>query len=113
MAKNQRQLWIRQFAIDDVEVGATDRAVRNANEQLTRGQRWLWNVAQNERCSGSLENHRAHVAIDPCLSYSSRNGLAHFAIPGTRRRGFVMGVRTAQERNAVKHMFLEPFEPEI
>jgi hypothetical protein len=110
---NQWQLRIRQFAVDNMQVGAADGACRDAHEQLFGGRFRLRNVAQNERRSRLLENHRAHVATDAALGYGSGHRFAHFAVASSDRFHFVMRVRAAQERHSVEDAFLEPFEPKI
>src|SRR6266536_2086034 len=46
MARNQRQLRVRQFAIDYVKVSAANTAGTNAYEQLPPLRLWLWHIAQ-------------------------------------------------------------------
>ena len=36
-----------------------------------------------------------------------------FAVPALLRIGFVMHVAAAQERNAIQHIFLDPFQGQI
>ena len=46
MARNQRQLRVRQFAIDYVKVSAANSAGTHAHEQLPSSRLWLWHIAQ-------------------------------------------------------------------
>src|SRR5204862_7737925 len=49
VTKNQRQLWIRQLAINDVKIGSANSARADANEQLPPSRFWLRNLTQLER----------------------------------------------------------------
>ena len=60
---DQRQFRIRQFAIDNVQIGATNRARAHAHEQLSRLGVWLRDIAQHERLPRFLEDHRAHLDL--------------------------------------------------
>src|ERR1043165_2229448 len=60
MAENQRQLRVRQFAVDHVKIGAANSACADPYEQLSPARLWLWNIAQLQRLRWLLENHRAH-----------------------------------------------------
>src|ERR1051325_4959971 len=111
---------VRQLAIDDVEIGAADRAGGNAHQQLAGGRSWLWHVAERERFSRFIENHRDHLTmVNRKSDYrnpkrrSDCGGLTNFALVRLGR-GFVLVIMgAAQEGHFVEEMFLEPFEPEI
>ena len=60
VTEDHRQLWIRQLAIDNVKIGAANCADTDANEKLSPADFWFRNIAQDERRSDFLENHRAH-----------------------------------------------------
>ena len=47
VAENERQLRLRKFAIDDMQIGATDSAGGNADKHLTRIWSWCRCVAQD------------------------------------------------------------------
>ena len=57
---NQRQLRGRQFAIDNVKIGAADGAGGNAQEDLPGIRSWFENVAQLQLLFGRIEYHCAH-----------------------------------------------------
>src|SRR5205814_4084567 len=57
VAEDQRQFWIRKFAVDDVQIGATDGAAGDLDENLTGFRYGNGNVAQRELL---FENHRSH-----------------------------------------------------
>src|SRR5207248_7962379 len=63
MAGNQRQLRIRQFATDDVKIGAANRARTYTNEQLSRVGLRLGHIEQHEPLPRFFENHRAHLDL--------------------------------------------------
>ena len=58
---NERQFRIGQFSIDQMQIGAANRARLNADEQLFWARFWYRHIALHERVSQFLENHRAHV----------------------------------------------------
>jgi hypothetical protein len=60
MAQNQGQLWIRQFAIDDMKIGPAHCACRNAHEQLSPPRIRFWHIAQLQWLLRLIEDHRAH-----------------------------------------------------
>src|SRR3982074_2211310 len=61
--EDQRQFRIRQFAIDDMQIGAANRAGGNAHKQLASRRLGLWNIAQSQRNLRPIQNHRAHVDL--------------------------------------------------
>ena len=71
MAEDERQFRIRQFAIDDMEIGAADRARRHPHEHLTGGRVRRWHLRAFERSTRRLEKHRAHIKKGPALITAS------------------------------------------
>jgi hypothetical protein len=59
--RNQWQFRVRQFAIDNVEIGSANRACGNAHEQLSPRRFWLWHIAELQRLPRFLEHHCAHL----------------------------------------------------
>ena len=57
---NQRQLWMWQFTVNDMKIGAAHCACRNSHEQLSPRRRGFRHPAQLQRLSWLLENHGAH-----------------------------------------------------
>jgi hypothetical protein len=60
MSWDQWQLWMRQLAIDDMEVRSADGAGFDANEDFSRRWRWVGQFCLFQRTSCFDENHRAH-----------------------------------------------------
>src|SRR5947207_9164901 len=82
VAQDQWQLWVRQFAIDNVKIGPANRARSHAHEQLSRPRLWLRHIARDERLARLLENHGAHVDLQSSTIMSRRQASA----PALRRR---------------------------
>jgi len=49
-----------KFAVEHMEIGAADRASRDAHEQLIRSQHGPRHFPGDERLARRFENHRAH-----------------------------------------------------
>jgi hypothetical protein len=60
VSRNQRQLWIWQFTIDDVQIGAAHRARRHAHEDFARAWMRNWHFAPRERLPCGPQHHRLH-----------------------------------------------------
>src|SRR5260370_34186310 len=60
VAENQRQLWIRQFAVDNMKIGPANGAHADPNEQLSPARLRSWIITQRERRSNFFQDHRAH-----------------------------------------------------
>jgi hypothetical protein len=58
--RHQRQFGIRQFAVDDVEVGAADATRCDLHHDLAGGRRGRRPLAHDEWPAQLLEHHRAH-----------------------------------------------------
>src|SRR5436190_22897414 len=55
VAQDQWQLWVRQFAIDNVKIGAANRARGHAQQQFSGPRLWLWHLARDERVARPAE----------------------------------------------------------
>src|SRR5437660_3938808 len=60
MAGNEWQLRLGQLAVDDMQVGAADRARVHANENLALGGLGNGKLNGAQRLARSLQHHRAH-----------------------------------------------------
>jgi hypothetical protein len=60
VAQDQWQLWVRQFAIDHVKIGAAYRARCDAHKQLSLGRSRCLYISELERPPRLIQNHRAH-----------------------------------------------------
>jgi hypothetical protein len=58
--RDERQGGIRQFAVNDVEVGAADAAGQHLKQDLTGGDHRPGAVDRFERATGLPEKHRSH-----------------------------------------------------
>src|SRR5215216_551395 len=70
VAGDDRQLGVRQLAVDDMQVGAADAARRNLDHNLAGGRRRHRPLPHHERAAGPLEDHCAHHGHEG-LSYSA------------------------------------------
>ena len=66
VAEDERELRVRQLAVDHVEVGAADAAGRHAQQDLARLRLRFRNLLESQRLAGRVKHHRAHVHIVPC-----------------------------------------------
>jgi len=60
VARNQRQLRTRQFAVNDVQVSAAYRTGVHANEHLARACRTHRQLAFAQGLAGRFQHHRTH-----------------------------------------------------
>ena len=60
MPEDQRQLWIGQLSVDNVEVGAADRADFDSNPLLSFPRPRRGDVRELERLAWVAEEHGAH-----------------------------------------------------
>src|SRR5262249_28938569 len=60
VAQYERQLRLRELAVDDVEVGAADTAAAHAEAPLRRARTRLLELRLAQRRPHALEEHRAH-----------------------------------------------------
>ena len=63
VADDQRQLWLGQLAIDQVEIGAADSAGRHVEAHLTRARLGCGQLSEAKRRGGALQEHRLHAAM--------------------------------------------------
>jgi hypothetical protein len=61
MPRHDRQLWVRQIAVDHVQVGAADAAGLDRQPNLARPRVGLGPLLDREPLAGPPQNHRAHV----------------------------------------------------
>ena len=62
----ERELRLRQLAVDDVEVGAADAAGRHAQQDLARPRLRRRNLLEPQRLAGRVKHHRAHATSISC-----------------------------------------------
>jgi hypothetical protein len=60
VAGHERELRVRQLAVDDVEVGAADAARRHPQQDLPRLRLRHWNLLEPQRLASRVKHHRAH-----------------------------------------------------
>src|SRR5690606_3986644 len=65
VAGHERQHGLGQLAVDDVEIGATDGAGRDPEQQLAVAGPWNGKGARLERPTRLLEHHRTHHRAPP------------------------------------------------
>jgi hypothetical protein len=63
MANDQRKFRIGQFSVDHVQIRAADGTGEHLKENLASSRLRDGPVAERERFSGLIENHRAHEFI--------------------------------------------------
>ena len=63
MSENERQFWLRQFAINDVQIRPANRARGDADENLIRGRLRCSDLSRYERLADFFEQHRAHYDL--------------------------------------------------
>jgi hypothetical protein len=61
VAGNERQFGLREITVDDVEVGAADRAGGDFDKHLAGAWARQLPLNQPKRLANSLEHHRLHV----------------------------------------------------
>src|SRR5512132_397245 len=86
MPEHERQLRVRQLAVDDVKVRAADGAGADADEQLPGARPRHREVALRERPSRLGEHHRAHQRGLTALSQAC--GSRRRAVASASRRAF-------------------------
>src|SRR5262245_53327986 len=64
MPRNDRQLRVRQFAVDDVQIGAADAAGRDLDQDVAALRRGHRPLAPYQRRAGPLQDHGAHEGHD-------------------------------------------------
>jgi hypothetical protein len=62
VSENQGQFRLRQFAVDNMQIGSTNGACGNADEKLARCRTRRVHVAQDKRRPNLFQQHRAHAA---------------------------------------------------
>jgi hypothetical protein len=60
VAQYKRQLGIRQFAIDHVEICPAHCAGNNSHKKLSPSRTWLFHIPESKRLPRPIKNHRAH-----------------------------------------------------
>jgi hypothetical protein len=60
MSENEREFWLRQFAIDDVQIRPANRAGGDADEKLVRARSRRQDIPWRERLANFFEHHCAH-----------------------------------------------------
>src|SRR3984885_12521858 len=65
MSRQNGKLWIRQFAVDDGEIGAADAASLDAHANLARSGRRLSPLLHDEPFVRPMEDHGAHRSGGP------------------------------------------------
>ena len=60
VARHNRQLGLRQFAVDHVQIGAADAAGFDLDKDLARRPLRYCALAQNQRRSQPIQHHCAH-----------------------------------------------------
>ena len=63
MAGDQRQLRLGELAVDDVQIGATDSAGADPDEDLSGPRRGIRDLRPSQRSPRLVEHHRAHDRI--------------------------------------------------
>ena len=63
VAENERQFWLRQFAINDVQIRPANRARGDADQNLIRGRLRFSDLSRYERLADFFEQHRAHYDL--------------------------------------------------
>ena len=83
-----RKLRIRQFSIEDVEVGAADSAGEHLEEQVVRPDLRLREIPQHEGPADSIEKHRLHGLsfLAPPIDRGSGAPVAHARVSTADRR---------------------------
>jgi hypothetical protein len=65
MTGNDRQFWVRQLAIHDVQVGPADAARGHAHADLTGSGRTIGKLGPIQGAMQLLQHHRVHRDPDP------------------------------------------------
>jgi hypothetical protein len=61
MSRNNREFWVRQFAIDEMEIRAADAAGLDADSNFSRPRDWVWQLLEDEeRLAYAAQNHAKH-----------------------------------------------------
>ncbi len=60
VAGDQRQLGVRQFAVDDVQVGPADGAGLDPHQHLARAGGRVGDLRRAQRPAGGVEDHGEH-----------------------------------------------------
>jgi hypothetical protein len=63
MARNNRKLWIRQLAVDNMKIGAAYTAGADANPNLAVGGLRIRPLDKLEPLTGAFEHHCAHLTL--------------------------------------------------
>jgi hypothetical protein len=61
MPGNERKLWLRQVAVDDVQVGPADTARMNPQKHLPGLRLGRGHLLEAKRLPLSMEHHRTHA----------------------------------------------------
>ena len=77
VAGHDGEFWIRQFAVDDMEVGAANPAGGDPNPHLAIGRLGIGPLLKFELFAGPLQHHRVHcktLVFDPAEAHAQRRG---------------------------------------
>ena len=76
MSRHDGQLRIGQFAVDDVQVGATDAAGLDPDANLARSGRWVGPLLHAELFMHPMQDHGAHESDAPSGARATRRPIA-------------------------------------
>jgi hypothetical protein len=60
MSRNDRDFWVGQFAIDEMEIRAADAAGLDADPNFSRPRERDWQLLEDERLAYAAQNHAKH-----------------------------------------------------
>jgi hypothetical protein len=64
VSRYERQLWVRQLAFNDMQIGAAHRARADLHQDLLWPGRGSWNLGRAERLPLGMQNHRFYGVIE-------------------------------------------------
>ena len=76
MSRDNGQLGVGQFAVDDVQVGAADAASLDPHANLARSGRRVRPLLHHERFMRPMQDHGAHQSDAPMRRAANRRPIA-------------------------------------
>ena len=71
MTRDDRQPRLGQLTIDDMEIGAADRAGLDAHENFVRARNGCWPFLRRQRLPDPMQHHRSHA-----LTFTSQDHMS-------------------------------------